>query len=297
MKDASGSEIVLLSQQLAGVVERVGESLVQVARGRWIGTAVVWPSDPGLVVTTDALFSHRGEDTLVLTYGSVELETELLGRDPTTSLVLLRAEGLEAPAPEWSEGADLKVGHLALTLGRPGRSVRATLAMIEALGGRWRTPMGGAVDRYIEVDGRLPRGFSGGVLVDLTGAVLGVNTRGLMRGGATLPTQTVRRVVDAILSHGSVRRGYLGVTVQPARLASRSGLLITSVEPGGPADRSGLMLGDVLLTLDGLPLERVDALFEALADRPQTDAPMALLRAGKQMDLSVAIGLRGGDGP
>ena len=123
----------------------------------------------------------------------------LVGRDPTTDLAVLRADAALTPA-EWSEPESLRVGHLVLALGRPGRTVQATLGIVSALGDQWRTPAGGTVDRYLQTDVVMYPGFSGGALVDAAGKVLGVNSSALMRGTSlALPVPTLRRVVEVRL--------------------------------------------------------------------------------------------------
>jgi S1-C subfamily serine protease len=106
-----------------------------------------------------------------------------------------------------------------LALGRPGRSVQATLGIVSALGDSWRTPAGGRLDRYLQTDVVMYPGFSCGPLVDATGQVLGLNTSALLRGiSLIVPGPTLRRVIETLLAHRRMRRGYLGVGVQPVRL-------------------------------------------------------------------------------
>src|SRR4029453_420552 len=100
----------------------------------------------------------------------------------------------------------LRVGHLVLALGRPGRTVQATLGIVSALGGAWRTPAGGQIDRYLQTDVVMYPGFSGGPLVDAAGQVVGLNTSAMLRGvSLTVPVATLRRVVEMLLAHGRVR--------------------------------------------------------------------------------------------
>ena len=169
----------------------------------------------------------------------------------------------------------LKVGHATLALGRPGRSVRASLRIVGVLGPEVRTPWGGRLDRYVETDRGFPRGFSGGPLVDLEGRALGVNTSGLARGAPmALPASVVDNVVTELLTHGHMRRGYVGVALHPVelgataaerlRLERAAGLLVMSVADGSPADSDGLMVGDVLLTANGTPLRHPTSFLDTL---------------------------------
>src|SRR5690606_13361917 len=206
------------SEDLAGAVERAGPSVLRVARGRHGTSATVWDAAAGLVVTTH--HAVGGEDTAQLTLpGGEERAARVVGRDPGTDLALLRTDPAGLQAIARSDGAGLKVGHACLALGRPGLSVRASLRIVGVLGPEVRTPWGGRLDRYVETDRALPRGFSGGPLIDLEGRALGIATSGLLRGAdLAIPPATVERVVGELLAHGAVKRGYLGVAVQRARL-------------------------------------------------------------------------------
>jgi S1-C subfamily serine protease len=145
-------------------------------------------------------------------------------------------------------------------------------------------------------------GFSGGPLVDVDGAVLGLNTSALLRGmSLTVPTPTVRQVVETLLAHGRVRRGYLGVGAQPVRLPAKleeglgqeTGLLLVSVEPRGPAGQAGLLLGDTIVALDGEPVRHMDELLALLSgDRVGAAMPVRFVRGGQVQELTVTIGER-----
>jgi len=227
----------------------------------------------------------------------------LVGRDPATDLAVLRADasGLEAAPLADDEG--LRVGHLVLSLGRPGRTVQATLGIVSALGQAWRTMGGGQIDRYLQTDTAMYPGFSGGPLVDAAGRVLGINSSALLRGiSLTVPVATVRRLVETLLAHGHVPRGHLGVKVQPVRLPSavatrigqETGVLLLSVEAGSPAERAGLLLGDTIVALDEQPVRDIDDLMALLSgDRVGSAVPVRVLRGGEVRDLTVTIGDRG----
>lgn len=283
------------SDRLAALVEQAAPSVVRVEARRWIGSSgIVWSAE-GHIVT--ASHSVRGEQVEVGLPGGVATAT-LVGRDPSTDLALLKADmnGLKIPA--WAEPDGLKVGQVVLALGKPGKNVRASLGILSNLGEEWRTPMGGKLERYIQPDVSLYPGFSGGPLLDAEGRFLGMNTRALRRDLAlTIPAPTLRRVVERLMQHGGVRRGYLGVGAQPVRLpqsaGQESGLLLVSVEPGSPAEGGGLMLGDILLAINANPLRRLDDLLAQLAEMPAgTSVSLRILRGGQTQDVSVTLGER-----
>lgn len=243
---------------------------------------------------------HTGRTVTVQRGDGVAVEARVVGHDRSTDLLLLQVPGGGlSPAP-WVDGAAVRVGHLALVLGRPGASVRAALGMVSGLGGAFRTPLGGQLDRLIHVDATLPPGCVGGVLADLSGGVLGVNTDGLVQGGTTIPTATVRRVVGQLLAHGSVQRGYLGVGVQAAALPPEAaavagqprGLVVVAVESDSPAAAARLTVGDVLLTVDGAPLEHLDQLILALQDLRPAPTMVRVLRGGAVVEVAVELSAR-----
>jgi len=290
-----------LSNALAATVETAGSGVVRVeARRRLPASGIVWSSD-GVVITAHHVLEHD-ENITVGTPGGVTVPATLVGRDPTTDLAVLRVEGGDLTSPTWAEPESLSVGHLVLGLGRPGQTVQATLGIVSALGEGWRTPAGGRVEPYLQTDLVMYPGFSGGPLVDVNGAVLGLNTSALLRGiSLTVPTTTVRQVVETLLAHGRVRRGYLGVGAQPVRLpgpladqlGQETGLLLVSVEPEGPADNAGLTLGDTIVALDGQPVRHMDELLALLGgDRVGASLPIRIVRGGQVQELTVTIGER-----
>jgi S1-C subfamily serine protease len=243
------------------------------------------------------------EITLGLPDGG-EAIAHLVGRDPTTDLAVLKSRELSLEPPKWSDLEGVQVGHLVLALGRPGGSARATLGVVSAYGGGWRTPGGGQIDRYLQTDVVMYPGFSGGPLVDGTGKVIGLNTSALVRGvSITVPMSTAKTVADAILEHGRVRRGFLGISAQAVplpdaiaeKLGQRHGLLVASVEPGSAADKGGLMLGDAILRFGDAPMSRVDDLLLALTgERIGVEIEVQILRGGDILERSVVVGEKTG---
>ncbi len=228
-------------------------------------------------------------------------DAEVIGRDPGTDLALLRVTGGGLTPAKLRELDGLAVGNLALAIGRPGRTARASLRAIGVLGPEVETPYGGKLERYVESDRQIPRGFAGGPLVDADGAVIGMNTRTLIRGAdLAIPAVTLRRVVAELKAHGGVRRGYLGVGAYPAalpaqlaQLAGRDrGALVASIEDGGPAATAGILIGDILIELDGIAVTGPDSLRAALGDRPGKTVSLALLRGGAKQEVQVALGSR-----
>lgn len=290
-----------LSAALAAVVAAAGAGVVRVeARRRLPASGVVWTSD-GVIVTAHHVV-EESEGIVVGLPGGETAPAHLVGRDPASDLAVLRAETSGLMVPPLADEADGSVGNLVIALGRPGHNVSAALGMISALGGKWRTPVGGALDRYVQVDVTMYPGFSGGPLVNAQGRVVGINTSALLRGvSLTIPVVNVRQTVETLLAHGRLRRGYLGVGAQVARLpvalaqqvGQETGLLLASIEPDSPAECGGLLVGDILIVGDGRPLRHVDDLLALLNDATVgAVVTMRVLRGGQVVELPIMIGER-----
>jgi S1-C subfamily serine protease len=291
-----------LSKELVAAAGARGESVVRVdgRRRRHASSGVVVGDD--LVATASRAVEAEEEVEIGLADGST-VWGHLLGRDPSTDLALLKAARGGLSPVSWHEGETLAVGTLVMALFRPGRTLRASLGILSAVGEAWRTPAGGRVEAYLESDLVIQPGFSGSLLVDASGRALGVNTAGLIRGTSTaLPARTVRRIVDALVAHGGMRRGFLGIASQPVplpaswqkELSQASGLLIVSVEPDTPASSAGLLLGDALVAADGKPVARPADLLSLLEeDRIGSRVTLRVIRAGEVREVALTVGQRG----
>jgi S1-C subfamily serine protease len=289
-----------LSSELAECVERRGASVVRVEAGRYPGSGVVWSADGVLVAASHSVDHDEGIE-VGLADGPT-LPAKLVGRDPATDVAALRVSASSLAVPSWADPAGLKVGHLVLALSRPGRSVRASLGVVSVRADSWRSPAGGRIEHYLQTDvGRHP-GISGSLLVGAGGDAVGMNTAGILRGAIlTLTAPTLRRVVESLLAHGQVRRGFLGIGTYPVRLpaAGETGagqpmaLMLVSVEPGSPAERAGLRLGDALLAFDGHTLKHPSDLVGLLdPEKVGSEVAVKLLRAGEMKELRLVVGTR-----
>ena len=317
----SGTALRALSDDLAGAVAHASRSIVAIhARPRIPASGVYWRD--GIVVATSHTIRRETDIAITLADGA-RARAHLAARDGGTDLAILKLD--DAPSagaldlPTRADDDALRVGSLVLAVGRPGGGtdgVSASLGVVSALGGRWRTWSGGEIDRFVRLDLAIYDGFSGGALVDPQGRIAGINSSALARGTAlTIPVATVDRVVDALESRGRVARAYLGVAMQPvvlppelARrhgLASRDtggegtsaggtrGVLVVMVEADSPADRAGLLIGDVILSADGQPVGEPHELAEQLGtDRVGQRLELSILRGGEQSALAVTIGER-----
>src|SRR5262245_42116683 len=193
-KSDTANTLLALSNDLAGAVERASGAIVAInARERIPSSGVVWRT--GVIVTASHTIKREEEITVMLP-DAATVPATLVGRDPSTDLAVLRLKGSEIHPVEIGDTASLKVGHIVLAVGRISeRGPSASLGVVSALGGAWRTWRGGQIDQFIRLDIAIYDGFSGGPLVDVEGRIVGINTSGLSRSGAlTLPASTVSRV-------------------------------------------------------------------------------------------------------
>jgi S1-C subfamily serine protease len=302
---ASSSDgfLAALSNDLAAAVDTVGRSVVAIhARRRIPASGVVW--QPGIVVAAHHTI-QRDEDITLTLHDGTSVPATLAGRDPSTDLAVLRMADGGGAAPAVAPAAEApRVGQLVLALGRPGTSVTASLGIVSAVGGEWRTWQGGTIDRFVRLDLSVYDGFSGGPLVEAGGRVAGINTSGLARATAlTVPAATVSRVTGQLLTRGHVARGWLGIATQPVRLPpalqrslgteAESGLVVVNVEPDSPADGGGVLIGDIMLALDDRPVSDPGDVLAALGgDRIGQAIALRVARGGRAERLTVTVGER-----
>lgn len=291
------------SNSLADAVERVGQSVVAVnGRRRTPSSGIHWRQ--GVIVTADHTIEGEGDIPVTLPDGTTVNATRA-GSDSSTDIAVLRIENANLPVADIGDSGTLKVGQVGLAVARPGDAgLSATMGAISALGGAWRTWSGGQIDAFIRPDLTLYPGFSGGPLVSGEGKVVGLNTSGLSRSmPLAIPTNTVNRVVEQLLSKGRVARGYLGVGLQPVRLpeslvqsanlSGDVGLIVVSIESGSPAEQAGLFVGDVLVSLNGQRVKDPRDVQSALGgDSVGKSVEAQVLRGGQTQQVSVTVGER-----
>jgi len=294
-----------LSQEIVRLVEEYAGDVAAVhARRHYASSGVHWR--PGMVVTA-AHTVRRDQDIHVTLAGGRSVPATLAGHDAGTDIALLKVEGLGAPAHAKHAGdaAAAKAGELALILGRsPDSGPNASLGVISANSGAWRTWSGGRLERYIRLDATLFPNSSGGAVIDCRGEILGIATSGLSRiAGLAIPAASIDRVLDSLLDKGYLPRGYFGVGIQPVaiqeatrkelKIENRSGLMVMSVEPGGPAGEAGALPGDILVSAGGERLETAGDL-QTFTDSGEIGkaVKVSAIRAGKPAELSVTVGER-----
>jgi S1-C subfamily serine protease len=295
----SRMDIQSTSEKTSAAVDKVAASVVRVAGAcRRGASGTVWSETK--VVTTHRDLPETDTVSLGLADGSVR-EARVIGRDPASDVALLEVEGGGLSPASFRETRDLKVGELALGMGRPGRVVRASLRMIGAVAGDVPTDAGGMLARYVETDRAIPSGFAGGPLVDTEGKVLGIQSGGLVRGADLIvPTELLRDVVAELEAHGKIRTGFLGVSVQTVRLpkeaaaalSRRRGALVVAVADGSPAQAAGIHLGDVIVEIDGERIASGRELARTLRGRFDSKVKINVWRTSSAIELEATPGQR-----
>lgn len=297
------SPLVALSNELASLAEKVAPSVVAIhGRRHTPSSGVLWQKD--LIVTAEHTL-RRDEDITITLSKDNAAKAKLVGRDPGTDLALLSVEGLSAPPVQPGDASKLRVGDVALVIGRsPNSGPNASMGIISAVSGPWRTWRGGELDQYIRLDANVFSGSSGGAVVDNRGNVIGIATSALSRvAGLAIPASTVNRVAEWLLTKGSVPRGYIGVGLQPVpvpesfqknlSIKNSAGLMVLSVEPNGPADKSGILIGDILLDIEGKSTDDIDNLQSLLVgEKVGKPVKAKIIRGGAVKEISITVGER-----
>ena len=287
-KSAVMNELQTLSNQFADVVSSIAPSVVQVQRV----SGVVYAND---VVLTNARALGREDGLHVRTHDGRALDGQLHGWDPATGLALVRASGLNATAAKAAE-EPARVGNLAIAVGRSwSNAVTASVGIVSIIGGPLRTGRGRSIDEVIRTTAPMHEGFAGGAFVDMSGRVIGIATAASIRGlGVIIPAAIAWKTAAALLEHGRIRRGYLGIAGQPVRLGEdQRALLIVDVKDDSPAAIAGLRVGDSIVKFDGLPVEDPEDLLDLLTeDRVGKSVAVGIVRGDSSKDVKVTVGER-----
>jgi S1-C subfamily serine protease len=288
-----------IQEAVAGVAEKVGPGVVGLGRGWARGSGVVL--GPGRVLT--AAHVLRGDEVTVTFADGRSAPGRVLGADADIDVAVVETETGNAPAVEWDSDAvvQLSVGAPVLALANPGgHGLRTTFGLVTATGRSFRGPRGRRIPGSIEHSAPLPRGSSGGPLVDPDGRLLGLNAV-RREGGLILAVpadDALRRRIDGLARGESGERPRLGVALAHPRsarklraavgLPERDGLLVRGVVEDSPAARAGIERGDLLVAAGGKPLSAVDDLFEALDGGPAA-ITLRVVRGSEERDVEVKL--------
>jgi serine protease Do len=279
------------STALREAATTLGPAVVGLGRGWGVGSGVV--ITPGRVLTNAHNLRHQ---ELTVTFGDGRRESaRVVGSDSDLDIAVLEVDTGDVQPVEFSDEDETVIGQPVLALGNPGgRGLRVTPGFVSSVARSFRGPRGRRIGGAIEHTAPLPRGSSGGPLVDVDGRLIGINAV-RADGGLILAIATDKGLRERVESLGrgeAPSRVRLGVAIAPPRVARRlrravglpefDGVLVRAVEESSPAERAGIERGDLIVGAAGREVDRVDALYEALDDA----------QASEQLELTV---LRGAD--
>lgn len=317
--DAAKSDVELLdaySRAVITVADAAGPAVVSIIAGQpskgnepeqaGTGSGVIIAPD-GYILTNDHVVHNAKQLSVTLTSGAT-LPAAIVGTDPATDLAVIRAVEGSLPFAALGDSGSLRVGQLVIAIGNPfGFQSTVSTGVVSALGRALRSRDGRLIESIIQHTAPLNPGNSGGPLVDSRGRIVGINTAIIMMAqsiGFSIPSNTAKWVVSQILTHGRVRRGYLGINARQRPLGRRlvlfhnlkldSAVEVLSVETDGPAARGGLQSGDIIVAINGQEVSNVDHIHRFLSEWPVGKAvTLTVIRRQERIDREVIPGEAG----
>ena len=266
-----------------------------------LGSGVIF-SGNGYILTNNHVVTGAEEIKVVLS-DKREFKGKIVGTDPRTDLAVIKINARDLPAAKLGDSSKLKAGDIVLAVGTPfGLNSTVTMGIVSAVG---RSNVGIAdFEDFIQTDAAVNPGNSGGALVNTNGEVVGINTAifsisgGYMGVGFAIPSDMAKTVMDSIIKHGKVIRGWLGVSIQDLTpdiakslgIKQQTGALVADVVKDSPAEKAGLKRGDVIVSLDGKPVEDSTSLRNMVsAAAPGKTVEFKILREGKELSVTATL--------
>jgi serine protease Do len=272
-------------------------------RQQGLGSGVIVTKD-GYILTNSHVVENADEVKVQMGEAGEEFTAKVVGTDPKTDIAVLKidAKDRSLPALTVADSEQIEVGDVVLAVGNPfGIGQTVTMGIVSATG---RATLGMEYEDFIQTDAAINPGNSGGALVDAHGRLVGINTAILSRTGGNqgigfaVPMNLARYVMENLIEHGRVIRGYMGVNIQnitPALaekfgLESSEGALVAEVTKGSPAEKAGLQNGDVIVELNGRPVRDSRNLkLQAAQIAPGKEVPVKISRDGRERELTVTL--------
>ncbi len=250
--------------------------------------------DPsGIIVTNNHVVGHADKIVVSLTDGR-QLPAQVLGHDELTDIAVIKVQSNETlPAVTWGDSRKAEVGDWILAAGNPfGLGGSVSVGIISAEG---RDLGSGPFDNFLQLDAPINPGNSGGPVFNMEGQVIGVSSVIVSPTGASvgigfaIPSETVTRIVSQLLTHGSIERGWLGVSVEERDDA----VVIAALDRNGPAAKAGIRQGDQVVAINGDKIDNSRGLIRAVAVvTPGNSVRVTVRRQGRDMDIPVSVGRR-----
>jgi len=266
------------------------------------GSGVIIDAKAGYVVTNNHVI-EKADEIVVTLKDNRQLKAKLVGTDPETDIAILKVEPKNLTALEIGDSDALQVGDFVIAIGNPfGLGQTVTSGIVSALG---RTGLGiESYENFIQTDASINPGNSGGALINLRGELIGINTAivgpsgGNVGIGFAVPINMARSVIQQLIAHGEVKRGRLGVEVEDLtpdiaealHIDAPGGAVIRRVAPDTPARRAGLQAGDVIIAIDGTPVQNSSDLRNrvGLTAVGQT-IRLTIVHHGSQQEISIQV--------
>ena len=259
----------------------------------------------GYVLTNNHVIETADEIEVAFA-GGRKSAAKVVGTDPETDLAVLKVDTAHLPTIAFGDSKTLSIGDFVLAIGNPfGVGQTVTMGIVSAKG---RSRLGiSTFEDFIQTDAAINPGNSGGALVDSAGNLVGINsaiysrTGGSLGIGFAIPSELARHVMEEIIQHGSVTRGWIGVEVQDIspelaesfRLPSTNGTLIAGVQPGGPADRAGIRRGDILVGVESRAFTDSTEMLNLIAAlKPGDQATLKIVRDHQEKQVKIQVGTR-----
>jgi serine protease Do len=262
----------------------------------------------GYIVTNNHLVQNATKITVKL-LDDKEFVAKVIGTDPQTDIAVLKIEAQNLPIVILGDSDATEVGEWVVAIGNPFGLSHSLSAGIISAKGRSNVRIAD-YENFLQTDAAINPGNSGGALVDLEGKVIGINTAiysrsgGYMGIGFAIPINMAKTIIDQLIGKGAVVRGFMGVKIQELTqdlatsfgMKDRKGILIAQLEKDGPADKAGLKQGDVIVSLDGKPVNGLGEFRNTIAStKPGTMHLVGVLRDQKTLTLQVTIGTLEGE--
>jgi S1-C subfamily serine protease len=313
VSDEEASDLELLdaySRAVVRVVDTMGPAVVGISVGKGkrgneqeaggAGSGVVFTPD-GYILTNDHVV-HNAKILRARLSDGESVSASVVGTDPATDLAVIRAEASKLPYATLGDSTSLRVGQLVIAIGNPfGFQSTVSTGVASALSRALRSRDGRLIENIIQHTAPLNPGNSGGPLVNSRGAVIGINTAiiSIAQGiGFAIPSNTAKWVLSQLLTHGRVRRGYLGIAARQRTLDRKivrvlglrvdHAVEVHSVEPEGPSAKADVKVGDWIIGFNDQDVASVDDLHRILAEWPVgTDVTLHLVRGTKRIEASI----------
>ena len=290
-------ELDAYSRAVTQVVELLSPSVASVRVRRGSGSAVAITAD-GFMLTSAHVVGRADRGEATLTDGR-EVAFEVVGADPLSDLAVLRGDAADLVPAELGEAESLRIGQLVIAIGNPyGFTGSVTAGVVSGLGRSLPVAGGRVVDNVIQTDAALNPGNSGGALADGRARVVGINTAvaGVGLGLAVPINAATRKIIGALMRDGRFRRAWLGIAGGPRplppklarELGRRGGVEVVEVMPGSPAAAGGLRAEDLIVSVDGVPIDGVDALHRLMIDEAiGREVRLGVVREGELREIEL----------